>query len=222
MSLPKSVEFKAIKIINRNNRRLIGKSYEKCLLDFKQRVLFETDKLKVGIFYGNSGTGKSKLYEECLNISKISGYEIIDFCSIPNAPKLPSVQEFIQKLLIAIYGISLDTIEQIFKAATFCTDDDPFLTEQPEYRMIAEIFHIATTDDIQKWLNQYLNLVVLQLAKNKFIIAIDNIQFLRDDIIDLIDNICNQLINIPYCDTKFLFTFNLDYIKRNSCIFQRN
>lgn len=216
LSLPKSVEFKAIKIINRNNRRLIGKSYEKCLLDFKQRVLFETDKLKVGIFYGNSGTGKSKLYEECLNISKISGYEIIDFCSIPNAPKLPSVQEFIQKLLIAIYGISLDTIEQIFKAATFCTDDDPFLTEQPEYRMIAEIFHIATTDDMQKWLNQYLNLVVLQLAKNKFIIAIDNIQFLRDDIIDLIDNICNQLINIPYCDTKFLFTFNLDYIKRNS------
>lgn len=216
LSLPKNVEFKAIKIRNRNNRRLIGKSYEKCLADFKQIVLFETNKLKTGIFYGNSGTGKSKLYEECLNLSKVNDYEIIDFCSMPNTQKVPSMQEFIQKLLIAIYAISLDAMEQIFKAMAFCADDGLFLSEQPEYRMLAEMFQISSVDDMQKWLNQYLNLIVLKLAKKKFIIAVDNVQFFSDDIIDLIDDICNQLINIQHCSTNFLFTFNVDYIKRNS------
>lgn len=216
LSLPKNVEFKAIKIKNKNNRRLIGKSYEKCLADFKQMVLFETSKLKTGVFYGNSGTGKSKLYEECLNLSKVNGYEIIDFCSMPNTQKVPSIQEFIQRLLIAIYAISLDAMEHIFKAMAFSSDAGPFLTEQPEYRMLSEMFQINNTVDIKKWLKQYLNLIVLKLAKSKYIIAIDNFQFFSDDIIDLIDDICNQLINLQHCSTKFLFTFNVDYIKRNS------
>lgn len=216
LSLPKNVEFKTLEIRNNNNRRLIGKSYEQCVTDFKQEVLFETNKLKIGVFYGNSGTGKSKLYEECLNIAKINGYEIIDFCSIINSEKEQSVQGFIQKLLVDIYGISLNALEQIFKAVSFYENSNQFLSAQPEYRMLAEIFNINNNAEMQNWLNQYLNLIILKLAKNKFVIAVDNIQFLNESILDLIDDICNQLIRIKPCSTKFLFTFNIDYIKRDS------
>ena len=216
LSLPKNVEFKALEIMNKNCRRLIGKSYEQCLKGYKQKVLFESNRLKIGVFYGNSGTGKSKLYEECLNASKISGYEIINFFSMNNAKKAISVQDFIQKLLIAIYDISLDTLEQIFKTLTFNINDDSSFFEQPEYHMLADIFNIDSDADMRNWLDQYLNLIVLKLAKNKFVIAIDNVQFFNDNILDLMDAICNQLININPCRTKFLFVFNLDYITRNS------
>lgn len=216
LSLPKNVEFKALEIKNKNNRRLIGKSYEQCVIDFKQEVLFETNKLKIGIFYGNSGTGKSKLYEECLNIAKINGYEIIDFCSIINSEKEQSVQDFIQKLLVNIYGISLNELEQIFKEVKFFDNNNQFLLAQPEYRMLAEIFSINSNAEMQNWLNQYLNLIILKLANNKFLFAVDNLQFLNERVLDLIDDICNQLIRIQACNTKFLFTFNIDYIKRDS------
>ncbi len=215
LRLPKNVEYKSLEIRNKNNRRLIGQSYEQCLADFKRQIIFETNKLKIGIFYGNSGTGKTRLYEECLNISKINGFEIIDFCSMINIEKGLSLQDFIKKLLVTIYDMSLDALERIFKVLAFPENDNSFLSEQPEYRMLADIFNTSNID-MSNWLVQYLDLIVLKLAKNKFVMAVDNVQFLNDDIIDLIDDICNQLISLKPCSTKFLFTFNVDYIKRNS------
>lgn len=215
LTLPKNVEFKALEVRNKNTRRLIGQSYEQYLVDFKHNVLFENNKFKMGIFYGNSGTGKSKLYEECLNVSKINGYEIINFCSAINTEKTMLVQDFIQKLLIAIYDISLDALENIYRILTFNGNNDPLLL-QPEYRMLADIFSVNNETGIKNWLDQYLQLVVLKFAKSKFVIAVDNVQFFSDSILSLIDDICNQLNNIKPCCSKFLFTFNVDYIKRNS------
>nr|WP_296833684.1 hypothetical protein [uncultured Marvinbryantia sp.] len=216
VNLPKNVEFKSLEPGFGNNKRLIGQSYEQCLGDFKKNVLLETDKLKTGIFYGNSGTGKTKLYEECLNVAKINGYEIIEFGNMLNAEKTLFASDFIQKLLIAIYNISLDALEQILKATTFCDESNDFLLKQPEYRMLADIFIKNNTNDLKVWLDQYLNLIVTKLAKNKYLIAIDNVQFLNDSILDLIDSIFHQLTRIRPCYTKFLLTFNVDYIKRNS------
>ena len=60
----------------------------------------------------------------------------------------------------------------------------------------------------------------MKLAKCKFLIAIDNVQFFNNDIIDLLDSICTKLIITKPCNTKFLLTFNLDYIKKDSKVSQ--
>ena len=100
LSLPANVQFKSLESIKET--RLIGQSYEQCVADFKQKVLYETSKLKMCIFYGRSGTGKSKLFQECLNISKISGYEIIDFEVVETSAHILTVTDFVQKLIIRI------------------------------------------------------------------------------------------------------------------------
>lgn len=82
--------------------------------------------------------------------------------------------------------------------------------------MLADVFSVTDTVTMQKWINQYIDLIVVKLAKCKFLIAIDNVQFLDNEIIDLLDFICTKLINIKPCNTKFLFTFNVDYIKKDS------
>lgn len=214
ISLPANVEFKALE--SKNSRRLIGQSYEQCISNFKKNVLFETIKLKIGVFYGNSGTGKSKLFQECLNNSKISGYEVIAFENLNNLKNELSVNDFIQKLLIAIYNISLDALEEIIKELKFSENNGSFIKAQPEYRMLADVFNIINDTDMQHWLDQYLDLIILKLAKSKFLIAIDNIQFFSDAILDLVDYICTKLILVKPCNTKFLFTFNVDYIKKES------
>lgn len=167
ISLPTNVEFKALEL--RNRRRLIGQSYEQCLLNFKQNILFESIKLKIGVFYGNSGTGKSKLFQECLNISQINGYEIVDFGSLNNSKNILTVQDFIQRLLIAIYNISLDVLEEIIKVLKFQENNDSFIKKQPEYCMLADIFNVTNDKDMQIWLNQYLDLIILKLSKCKFL-----------------------------------------------------
>ena len=101
IGLPKNVEFKVLEA--RNSRRLIGQSYEQYLSNFKKNVLFESMMLKIGILYGNSGTGKSKLFQECLNSAKISGYDVIDFGNLNNSKNVLSIQDFIKKLLVVIY-----------------------------------------------------------------------------------------------------------------------
>lgn len=214
INLPTNVEFKAMEL--RNRKRLIGKSYGQCLINFKQNILFETVKLKIGIFYGNSGTGKSKLLQECLNSSKISGYDIVDFRSLNNSKEILSVLDFIQKLFIAIYNISLDILEEIVKILTFQEKDDSLIKEQPEYRMLGDIFNVTNDTDMKNWIDQYLDIVILKLAKCKFLIAIDNVQFFDDSILDLVDSICTKLSITKPCNTKFLFTFNVDYIKKDS------
>lgn len=214
IGLPKNVEFKALQ--SRRNSRLIGKSYDQILTNFKKNVLSDNVKLKICVFYGNSGTGKSKLFQECLNSSKISGYDIVEFGNLNNSKSLLSTQDFIQKLLVAIYSISLDMLEEIIKEIKFQGNNDLFIKKQPEYHMLADVFSVTDTVTMQKWINQYINLIVVKLAKCKFLIAIDNVQFLDNEIIDLLDFICTKLINIKPCNTKFLFTFNVDYIKKDS------
>lgn len=117
--------------------------------------------------YGNSGTGKSKLFKECLNISKINGYDIVDFGSLNNVKDLLSIQDFIQKLLVAIYNISLDMLEEMIKTIKFLKNNDSFI-KKPEYCMLADIFSVTDSTDMQKWIGQYLDLIVLKLAKCKF------------------------------------------------------
>lgn len=214
IGLPKNVEFKALQ--SRRNSRLIGKSYDQILTNFKKNVLSDNVKLKICVFYGNSGTGKSKLFQECLNSSKISGYDIVEFGNLNNSKSLLSTQDFIQKLLVAIYSISLDMLEEIIKGIKFQGNNDLFIKKQPEYHMLADVFSVTDTVTMQKWINQYIDLIVVKLAKCKFLIAIDNVQFLDNEIIDLLDFICTKLINIKPCNTKFLFTFNVDYIKKDS------
>lgn len=214
IGLPKNVEFKALQ--SRRNSRLIGKSYDQILTIFKKNVLSDNVKLKICVFYGNSGTGKSKLFQECLNSSKISGYDIVEFGNLNNSKSLLSTQDFIQKLLVAIYSISLDMLEEIIKEIKFQGNNDLFIKKQPEYHMLADVFSVTDTVTMQKWINQYIDLIVVKLAKCKFLIAIDNVQFLDNEIIDLLDFICTKLINIKPCNTKFLFTFNVDYIKKDS------
>lgn len=214
IGLPKNVEFKALQ--SRRNSRLIGKSYDQILTNFKKNVLSDNVKLKICVFYGNSGTGKSKLFQGCLNSSKISGYDIVEFGNLNNSKSLLSTQDFIQKLLVAIYSISLDMLEEIIKEIKFQGNNDLFIKKQPEYHMLADVFSVTDTVTMQKWINQYIDLIVVKLAKCKFLIAIDNVQFLDNEIIDLLDFICTKLINIKPCNTKFLFTFNVDYIKKDS------
>ena len=214
IGLPKNVEFKALQ--SRRNSRLIGKSYDQILTNFKKNVLSDNVKLKICVFYGNSGTGKSKLFQECLNSSKISGYDIVEFGNLNNSKSLLSTQDFIQKLLVAIYSISLDMLEEIIKEIKFQGNNDLFIKKQPEYHMLADVFSVTDTVTMQKWINQYIDLIVVKLAKCKFLIAIDNVQFLDNEIIDLLDFICTKLINIKPCNTKFLFTFNVDYRKKDS------
>ena len=214
IGLPKNVEFKALQ--SRRNSRLIGKSYDQILTNFKKNVLSDNVKLKICVFYGNSGTGKSKLFQECLNSSKISGYDIVEFGNLNNSKSLLSTQDFIQKLLVAIYSISLDMLEEIIKEIKFQGNNELFIKKQPEYHMLADVFSVTDTVTMQKWINQYIDLIVVKLAKCKFLIAIDNVQFLDNEIIDLLDFICTKLINIKPCNTKFLFTFNVDYIKKDS------
>lgn len=218
IGLPKNVEFKALE--SRHSERLIGQSYEQYLSNFKKNVLFDAIKLKIGIFYGNSGTGKSKLFQECLNSSKVNGYDIVDFGSLNNSKNMLSVQDFIQRLLIAIYNISLDMLEEIIKTLKFQENNDLLIKKQPEYCMLADIFSVTNDLDMQNWVSQYLDIIILKLAKCKFLIAIDNVQFFNNDIIDLLDSICTKLIITKPCNTKFLLTFNLDYIKKDSKVSQ--
>lgn len=217
IGLPQNVEFKALE--SRNKGRLIGQSYEQYLSNFKKNVLFDTIKLKISILYGNSGTGKSKLFKECLNISKINGYDIVDFGSLNNVKDLLSIQDFIQKLLVAIYNISLDMLEEMIKTIKFLKNNDSFI-KKPEYCMLADIFSVTDSTDMQKWIGQYLDLIVLKLAKCKFLIAIDNVQFFDNEIIDLLDSICKRLIITNPCNTKFLLIFNMDYIIKDSKVSQ--
>jgi hypothetical protein len=214
ISLPKNVEFKSLE--TRNSVRLIGQSYEQSLSNFKKNVLLEEFKLKICVFYGNSGTGKSKLFQECLNSSKINGYDVIEFGSLNNSKNVQSIQDFIQRLLVAIYNISLDMLEEIIKAIKFQENNDLYIRKQPEYCMLSDLFSVNDDTQMQKWVRQYLDFIILKLAKCKFVIAIDNVQFFNNEIIDLLDSICTRLIITKPCNTKFLLTFNVDYIKRDS------
>lgn len=143
----------------------------------------------------------------------------MDFGSLNNAKDLLSIQDFIQKLLVAIYNISLDMLEEMIKTIKFLKNNDSFI-KKPEYCMLADIFSVTDSTDMQKWIGQYLDLIVLKLAKCKFLIAIDNVQFFDNEIIDLLDSICKRLIITNPCNTKFLLTFNMDYIKKDSKVSQ--
>lgn len=218
IGLPKNVEFKVLEA--RNSRRLIGQSYEQYLSNFKKNVLFESMMLKIGILYGNSGTGKSKLFQECLNSAKISGYDVIDFGNLNNSKNVLSIQDFIKKLLVVIYDISLDMLEEIITNIKLQKNTDSIIKNQLEYCMLADVFSITNNTDMQNWSSQYLDIIILKLAKYKFLIAIDNVQFFNDDIVDLLDYICTGLIITKPCNTKFLLTFNMDYIKKDSKVSQ--
>ena len=111
-------------------------------------------------------------------------------------------------------------LEEIITNIKLQKNTDSIIKNQLEYCMLADVFSITNNTDMQNWSSQYLDIIILKLAKYKFLIAIDNVQFFNDDIVDLLDYICTGLIITKPCNTKFLLTFNMDYIKKDSKVSQ--
>ena len=214
VKLPKNVMFKELEAKQVGLSRLIGKNFENYIEDFEINVLSKFDETKIGLLYGNSGTGKSRLYQECLNIAKIKNYEIIDFSNLTTIADTLSLNDFIKKIIISIYHVPIETLKELIEKITLNDMEDGFLEKKLEFHMLAELFNSG--ENLEEWINKYFDIITLKLSTKNYILSIDNLQFCDDKIINLIDRLCQKLILLTQCKTKFLFVLNVDYIRRNS------
>lgn len=184
---------------------LQGTSYKKCIKEFSSKILNSKFYRAINI-YGTSGTGKSRLLQECENIALGKEYRVIEIkysSSYSGREENEISQKIIIEFICAVYDIP--NLEEC-------------LTQQTTNAMSDTLEMIAMLKK-NKLAPNYLSDVVIptitkKLLETQCFIAFDNVQFYPILFIKFLYDLNNNLMltNNKLCKCRMGFTFNTDYI----------
>ena len=199
------------KCINSDNYVLVGENYERIITKASETII---DKNKIGVFliYGPSGTGKTRILDECYpNLIK-SNYNTMNFVGFDNTSGWKDV---VCQIIYSVFSIPdiriLDIISEYLKNDL---NDEIKNNNCEVYDMLRIIYNDSSSFyDIEK----YLPLIFEKIVSHKYAFIIDNFQSYSDELVcfftKMIDY-CLQ-INRKY-DLCLLFSINTDLVYSDS------
>lgn len=201
---------------------LVGENYQNIVKRFD---MYGLSRLKFSgiVFYGRSGTGKTRLLNECVLKGLEKDFIVLKFSSLPNNPRKDTeIQtEFgfmIKEIILSLYDIPGEDIIALAEKEVL----DGSYAELKEnthiaIQMIREFSKPLSYKQCEQLILKYSDLIYEKLIAKNYLIVIDNVQFFDESVICFLYEIINKGINSNRpCPLSLLMVFNLDYMKRGS------
>lgn len=158
---------------------LIGEKYRTTVKLVEKNVL-NNDKLSCFMSYGASGTGKTRLLKEILDILLKHRYRIISF--IGNEED--SAYMLLKELIYFVYEVPRDEILRNLEEDIFIQNHTNINTPVRQAYLLAQRFSTSHTDsELIEIINDSFDLLYEKISKERIAIVIDNIQFFGDAMI---------------------------------------
>lgn len=166
------------------------------------------------LLYGQSGTGKTRMLHECSDNFLSAGYQIINFCNMQSSY---TTYAMLHELIFALYGFTDELIELIIendyeKLSNYNTD---------KYKEIFRILKILyqNKSDIGVICDEEFISLYEKIARGKYFLAFDDVQYLPDASINFIKGFWNYALNIKRdCQCVLAIAVNTDTLFKKNTI----
>lgn len=185
------------------NRKLalIGKHYENIVENFsnacsKQSCVF--------LVYGSSGTGKTRILEECNAVLIKQNFNVINFTGFDRES---SWEDIIREISYQVFGINGD-----LATAIFCELDDivtPQITDALK-RKIIEFLRLLNKKQENINYEDYYEIIFSEMQKHQYAIIIDNMQSYLPKLIDFVRAMIRFMSTRNSRKNKFSLLFSLN------------
>lgn len=156
---------------------LIGKQYEDMIESFSDTCSRQSC---VFLVYGSSGTGKTRILEECNAVLIKHNYNVINFTGFDRES---SWKDIIQEISYQVFGIDRD-----LAVAVSCELDDivaPQITDSLKRKIIEFLRLLKKNQEIANYENYY-EVIFSEMQKHQYAIIIDNMQSYSPELIDFV------------------------------------
>lgn len=190
--------------------QLVGAKYEAILERFEQEIL-NIGYLSGILLYGSSGTGKTRLLEDSIRLMIKYDYKILNFIGIVDDSGINVIKEIVYVLFeLSENFICLNRFDDIIPDT---------LRASTEIERVLEFLRLLSSPDIdiKAILHEYGIVIYEKLAREKYVLVIDNLQYFDDILFFFIE----ELIRYSKNDNRnnqlsLMLVINTDYVEDNS------
>ncbi len=185
--------------------KLLGGQYNNIINQVSDKLVTNTS-FSAMLILGNSGTGKSRVIEECHCPLLKFGYRILDI----NVTKDTCDSDLLKELIYFIYDVPAELIMEVI---TSRLEDKSLKKINDEMLQITEMLNKIEEGNIPGFIETYKELLFEKMARGKNVIIIDNMQFASTSFQKLWRKYISYSINQCRENRSILITtVNLDYI----------
>lgn len=196
--------------------KLIGHQY-KMILDKTEQQLVQNNRQSALVLVGSSGTGKTRMLNECSNIFLKYGYSILHLTATENF----SSKYFFKEIITFLYEIpSAQVLEQLEYRIFEDTTEKPVVkpaNARMALRMLGMVHRLESEDEQLRFVNDFGTLLFEKLTDQKCALIIDNIQFAEKPFQYFLREFIRYSVNRNKpTNSVILAVFNQDYMTLSS------
>ena len=165
-------EFKYPRIDTNWTRKAIfsGSGYEAIKKAFQENCL-NVQKFSGALLYGNSGTGKTRLLEECTGVLLSKRYHVLNFSGWD---KYPAVQ-IIKELIYMLYGL---TDELVLESISDNAVQSVAGAKRPDFQRALDLLRqLCGASCPKETIEKHYELIFEKLMQSGYTLVIDNLQY---------------------------------------------
>lgn len=181
-----------------------GSGYEQMVRVFRERCV-DCQHFAGALFYGKSGTGKTRLLEECIHVLISRQYKILNFTGREGW----SVTQIITEIVYILYGFSNDMVLESIASNADCQH----LGRSDVQKALELLQGLQRGDISEKELDAYYPLIQEKLMQDNYTLIFDDLQYFKTPILSFIREILSKGVNHNRPSTTLLLcAINLDQV----------
>ena len=187
---------------------LIGSQYIQ-IVEKTKNILRGNSSLSCLALTGPSGTGKTRLLQECINLFVEYGYNVLSFSAKENYASKYLLQEMISFIFEVPSTDFIDALERKYQAMEINRSSKESLALQ----MMLEITSLDSEESVVEYISHNQSLLFERLATKHAVLVLDNMQFMGKAALFFVDKFITYATNCrAHVNAVPLVTFNRDYM----------
>lgn len=181
-----------------------GSEYEQMVRVFREKCT-DCQHFAGALFYGKSGTGKTRLLEECIHVLLSRQHKILNFTGREEW----SITRIITEIVYILYGFSKD---MVLEFAASNTSGQSF--QRPDVQKALELLRALQKDDIsEKELEGCYPLIQEKLMQDNYTLIFDDLQYFKPLVLSFLRELLSKGVNRSRPSKALLLcAINLDQV----------
>lgn len=203
----KSVECKWV-----GRTKLIGVHYNN-IIEKVESNLVENTKFSAMLLVGGSGTGKSRILQECNCPLLKYGYRILEL----NVTKEHLSSVLLKELIYFLYEVPAELIGEVLKVRLEGLSYEETYSNEDKIVQISQMIEVIEKNNFQEFMKSYKEVLFEKMAEEKIAIIIDNMQFAANDFQEFWRSYIKYSVNQCRANKSiFITSVNSDYMTQET------
>lgn len=192
--------------------KLIGHQYEKIIRETEEQLV-RNNELSMLVLSGHSGTGKTRMLNECANIFLKYGYSILSLVGTEDYSSCYFLKEIISFLYEIPSAEIIELLERKSASGTGTQSEEMQSKYQAALSLFCQIDQLRNEEDVRQFVDEHGQLLFEKIADHRCTLMVDNVQFAGEGFQYFLHQYTAYSANMNRTNQSvLLYVFNLDYM----------